>query len=52
MTERNIVTIWIATGAVIAIVRGSIVLFSDGPLPSIQVDEGLILRFGVDRLAG
>jgi hypothetical protein len=45
MTERNIVTIWIATGVVIAIVLGSLVLFSDGPLPSIQVDEGPIPPF-------
>jgi hypothetical protein len=45
MSERNIVTIWIATGAVIAIVLGSLVLFSNGPLPSIQVDEGHIPPF-------
>jgi hypothetical protein len=44
--------IWIGTGAVMAIMLGILVLFSDGPLPSIQVDEGHILPFGVDRLAG
>ena len=39
--------IWIGTGAVMAIMLGILVLFSDGPLPSIQVDEGHIPRFGV-----
>jgi hypothetical protein len=45
MNERNIVMIWIATGAAIAIMLGSLVLFSDGPLPSIQIDEGHIPPF-------
>jgi hypothetical protein len=31
MNERNIVMMWIATGAVVAIMLGILVLFSDGP---------------------
>jgi hypothetical protein len=39
MNEGKIMRTWIAAMAVIAIVLGSLVFFSNGPLPYIQPDQ-------------
>jgi hypothetical protein len=45
MRKGNIVITWIATAVVIAVVLGSLVFFSDGPVPYLQIDESHVPPF-------
>jgi hypothetical protein len=49
MIEGNVVMTWLATVAIIAIRAWRLVFFSDGPEPHVQIDQGDIFPFRVDR---
>jgi hypothetical protein len=49
MIEGNVVMTRIATVAIIAIRAWRLVFLSDGPQPHVQIDQGDIFPFGVDR---
>jgi len=49
MIEGNVVMTRIATVAIIAIRAWRLVFLSDGPQPHVQIDQGDVFPFGVDR---